>query len=164
MIDSIERASNEIGSTSLLWSTKVDCKAFFHFSCSNKSFNVFSYVRHRRHHHLKRKTGFKTGFVTLAFYQLFFDTLLITQVFRINIFGLLLNTFDVSNIFLPAGSNFKPNHFCQAYPKWLYSLQKITKQIAPGWARTTNLSVNSRTRQPIAPRKLLLSVNLQKLD
>ena len=24
---------------------------------------------------------------------------------------------------------------------------------APGWARTTNLSVNSRTRQPIAPRR-----------
>ena len=27
------------------------------------------------------------------------------------------------------------------------------KQCAPGWARTTNLSVNSRTRQPIAPRR-----------
>lgn len=31
-------------------------------------------------------------------------------------------------------------------------MQKIA---APGWARTTNLSVNSRTRYPIAPRRVL---------
>ena len=36
----------------------------------------------------------------------------------------------------------------------MYWGRGVIQKSAPGWARTTNLSVNSRTRQPIAPRRL----------
>ena len=32
-------------------------------------------------------------------------------------------------------------------------LKEYIKEIVPGWTRTTNLSVNSRTRYPIAPQR-----------